>query len=551
MTLWITAWAVLFFGIVSAGATGTPLPGEVRDLIRGKVRDSAFGCRGELVCGAALLPDIYARSGFEPLWTAKKGRELLRVLERADQEGLRSGDYHVETLRRLLEAGSGGKTEAEDLADLDILLTDGFLLYGSHLLAGRVDPETVHPDWIPSSRHMDLASVLHRALHEGVEPVLDSLRPPHDGYAAMRDALARYRELADRGGWPQLSAGSSLRFGDRSSRVATLRTQLLVRGDLASEAGSAGERDLFDAALRQSVIRFQIRHGLKRDGIVGPKTRQALNVGVRDRVRQLEVNLERWRWIGAELGDRYVLVNIADFSLELVEKGVTVMEMPVVVGKNYRQTPVFSRKIQYLVFNPYWNVPHSLASRDILDKVRRNAEYLEEEGFEIFDSWSRDATPLDPADIDWSAVSSAGFPYRLRQKPGPKNALGRVKFMFPNRFAVYLHDTPSRSLFARRVRNFSSGCIRVERPLDLAAQLLRDQPGWSFAEIKALVESGENKSVSLKRLVPVHLQYWTAWADAGGSVNFRRDIYGRDQALSTALQQRVPINRELARRQGG
>ncbi|HKK33886.1 MAG TPA: L,D-transpeptidase family protein [Desulfomicrobiaceae bacterium] len=537
---------VLFFGSVPARAADVPESETVRELIRVKVDGNAFDCRGEMVCGAALLPELYARTGFEPLWTPQRGRELLRVLDQADRDGLEARDYHFDALDRMLGRVERQEADAEVRADLDILLTDGFLLFGSHLLAGRVDPETVHPDWIPFSRHADLSAVLYRALRDGVAEVLDSLRPPHAGYESMREALDRYRDLAARGGWPRLAEGPSLHVGERSSRVLVLRIQLALRGDFSGKRPDRTNRDLFEADLESAVLRFQARHGLEEDGVVGPKTRAALNVSVQDRVRQLEVNLERWRWIGAELGDRYILVNIADFRLKLVEDGDTVMEMPVVVGKNYRQTPVFSKKIQYLVFNPYWNVPHSLASKDILGKVRRDPEYLEKQGFEVFDSWSRDARPLDPAKIDWSMVSSSEFPYRLRQKPGAANALGRVKFMFPNRFAVYLHDTPGKSLFSRQVRNFSSGCIRVQRPLELAARLLQDQPGWSLEEIRELLASGTNRSVSLERLVPVHLQYWTAWADEEGRVNFRKDIYGRDGVLGTALRRRAPLNRELA-----
>ena len=521
---------------------------EVRELLRLKVENSGFGCRGEMVCGTELLPDLYSGSDFAPLWNEVQGRELVNVLANATQEGFRPEDYHYGVLAELLDAASGGAADADHLADLDILLTDGFLLYASHILAGRVDPETVHPDWIPAGRTMDLRELLHRGLSRGIAGVLDELRPPHAGYLAMRDALAAYRNLAELGGWPVLAPGPSLRLEDSGSGVRALRRRLAMEGDLVETSGLEGNGTtaMFDAGLEQAVMRFQARHGLEQDGVVGPRTRAALNVPVAERVRQLEINLERWRWIAAELGDKYVLVNIADFRLQVVENGTTVLEMPVVVGKNYRQTPVFSKKMQYLVLNPYWNVPHSLASEDVLAKVRRNPDYLVSQGFEVFDSWSRDATPMDVSGIDWNSISSARFPYRLRQKPGPENALGRIKFMFPNRFAVYLHDTPSKSLFSRSVRNFSSGCIRVQRPVQLAAYLLQDQPGWSEEEIRAVIEAGEQKSISLKRMVPVHLQYWTAWVDEQGAVNFRQDIYGRDQALQAALDKRPSPGRELA-----
>ena len=532
---------------VSAASEGSD--DAVRELLRLKVENSGFGCRGEMVCGTELLPALYSEGDFAPLWTESRAGELVAELANAGREGLRPNDYHYEILVELLNSFPRTGEDATHRADLDILLTDAFLLYGSHLLAGRVDPETVHPDWVPASRTKDLRQALQRALAQGVTQELNVLRPPHAGYAAMRDALARYRKFADEGGWPELPAGPSLRAGDVVFGIGILRTRLAIEGDYTGiPAEGANER--YDEELKRAVIRFQARNGLVQDGVVGPATRKALNVSAAERVRQLEVNLERWRWIAAELGDRYVLVNIADFSLELVDNGTVAMEMPVVVGKNYRQTPVFSKKIQYMVFNPYWNVPHKLAAEDILTKVKRNPEYLQQQGFEVFDSWSRDAAPLDPETIDWEAVTPGSFPYRLRQKPGASNALGRVKFMFPNRFAVYLHDTPSKRLFSRPVRNFSSGCIRVQKPVELAAYLLRDQPGWSEEKIRELIESQEQKSVSLKRLVPVHLQYWTAWVGEDGTVNFRKDIYGRDQILEAALRKRPPMNRELAVHQG-
>jgi murein L,D-transpeptidase YcbB/YkuD len=299
-----------------------------------------------------------------------------------------------------------------------------------------------------------------------------------------------------------------------------------------------------DTALHEAVQRFQERHGLTVDGAVGPATRAALNVPVEERIEQITLNLERWRWLPADLGRLHVRVNIAGFDLRVVEEGTDRLQMRVVAGRAYRQTPVFSDQISYLVLNPYWHVPHSIAVKDKLPDFRRDPSLVSKLGYEVFRGWGADATPIDPSTIDWNAVSASSFPYRLRQRPGPQNALGQVKFMFPNAHSIYLHDTPSRALFGQAERNFSSGCIRVEHPLDLAAVLLRHNEGWTRERIESTVGNDTEKTVVLPEKVPVHLLYWTAWATADGPVHFRRDVYDRDEAVHSALA--APLDREAA-----
>ena len=311
-----------------------------------------------------------------------------------------------------------------------------------------------------------------------------------------------------------------------------LRRRLRATGDLTGPPASDSFR--FDATLRRAIARFQERHGLAIDGVVGPTTRAALNVPVEARLRQIEVNMERWRWLPRDLGDPHVRVNIADFWLRVVEGGAPALQMRVVVGTRYRQTPVFSDRISYLVFNPYWHVPPRIATQDKLPEFRRDPSLVSRLGFELLDGWGSDARIVDPSTIDWGRLSAANFPYHLRQRPGPANALGRVKFMFPNRHNVYLHDTPARSLFGRTERGFSSGCIRVERPVDLATYLLRDNDGWTEARVRTAMSQTTEQTVVLRRKVPVHLLYWTAWPE-DGSLHFRTDIYRRDEAVASAL----------------
>jgi murein L,D-transpeptidase YcbB/YkuD len=270
--------------------------------------------------------------------------------------------------------------------------------------------------------------------------------------------------------------------------------------------------------------------------VVGPKTIRELNVSVEERVRQIELNLERLRWSFRNLGSQYILVNIADYRLEVVEDGKTVLAMKVIVGKPYWHTPVFSAEMTYLEINPTWNVPDSILQDDLLPKIKNDPTYFTEQDFTVLDGWGENAERIDPLFIDWTTVSGEDFPYRLRQEPGPRNPLGRIKFMFPNEFNVYLHDTPHRALFEKNVRTFSHGCIRLSQPIDAAVYLLQNDHEWTKEKILEAVDSGETQIVRLKHPVRVHILYLTAWVDTNGLVQFREDIYSRDERLDKALK---------------
>ncbi len=484
----------------------------------------------------------------EPHWIGPSGPtahadSLIAVLKDAPRDGLRPADYHVPTLDSLRSTlrstyKSSGTLDERLLAEFDRLCTDAFLRYGSHLLQGNVDPVKITPTWTFSQRQTDLRRRLVDALENGtIRDAFDELRPDHPEYVQLTRALQRYRRLAAAGGWPALSDGPKLEMGAEGDRVATLRARLRATEDLTATEEDAPEQ--FDAPLKEAVGRFQKRHGLEPDGVVGGGTQTALNVPVERRIEQLEVNLERWRWLPADLSERYVLVNIAGFSLRVMEGQTEGLRMRVVTGKPYRQTPVFSDAISYLAFSPYWHVPPRLASRDKLPEFQRNPDLVSQQGFEVFRGWEADAQPIGPATIDWSSLSAANFPYRLRQKPGAQNALGQVKFMFPNRHNVYLHDTPSRVLFAQSERGFSSGCIRVEKPAELAEYLLRDNEGWTPQRIRGVMGQDREQTVVLRKKVPVHLLYWTSWME-DDAVQFRSDIYKRDAGVASALSAPPP-----------
>ena len=535
-----------------AAATGLASVG-LRELLRTRIEQTGIPpvitVGEELIHASTVLPLFYERRGYQPAWNTDEGplshgESLVKALSRADLESLNPNDYHRSRIEGVLgeiqkNRAQGKAINPRRLVDLELLLTDAFLIYASHLLAGKVNPETIDPEWHARRRERDIAVVLQDALEQDqIQKALEDLLPQHEGYSRLKQALLRYREIAAHGDWPQVPPGLILRKGDRGERVIALRRRLIRSGDLAAHFAEAG--DEFDAGLEKAVLRFQERHGLEVDGLVGPATLSALNVSVQDRLRQITLNLERWRWLPQDLGKCHIIANIASFWLEVVDGEALPLAMRLVVGKPYRRTPVFSDMVSYLVLSPYWHVPPSIASKDILPLVRQDPEYLTRNSIKVFRGWGADTKEVDPKTIDWQKVSAAGFPFRFRQDPGPSNPLGTVKFMFPNKFNVYLHGTSSQGYFQKATRAFSSGCIRLERPIELAEYLLRADPRWTRETIVATAEKGLEHTVHLSPAVPVHLLYWTAWVDKDGIVHFQSDVYGRDAALDSALRESPP-----------
>lgn len=535
--------------LVEGGPAEAPLEIEVRELLKNRI--ASLGPPSLQLHVASLetvapIERFYAARDYRPAWLNGKGLtpeawDLLKVIRGASEEGLCSRDYHreeVETLYPGVERSlsSQGFTDPRPLVDLDLLLTDAFFLYALHCAEGRVPVADTAREGFSKRSPLDPVPLLQEGLRKGIGKILRELLPGEAVYARTRGALALYREILGKGGWPLVPTGAPLREGDRDSRVKVLRERLTVTGDYVGE--KTEDPDLFDGYLGRAVRRFQARHGLGVDGVVGNATSMALNAPVEERIEQILLNMERWRWLPRSLGSSHILVNMADFDLRVVEEGRPVLRMRVIVGKDYRQTPVLSDRIRYLVLNPYWHVPHMIAVEDMLPQIRKDPEYLRRERVQVFRGWGNEAQEVDPAAIDWSRLGETRFPYRLRQEPGPQNALGQIKFMFPNRFGVYLHDTPKRSLFNRAERLFSSGCIRIEKPLELAAYLLREDPRWTMETLQAALAEKRDEKVMLPRPEPIHLLYCTAWAEPDGTVHFRRDIYGRDRALAEALNGR-------------
>lgn len=479
------------------------------------------------------LRQAYRARGYRPFWLdgdAAAGRALHEALSRAAEEGLDPDDYTVAGLEGRLVEGS-----ATARADLDVLLSMLLVRYATDLRHGRLAPRRLDPELFAQPRSIDVTAILARAAaSEDLAAHLSALAPANAPYRRLRRALSDYRRMAQNGGWQPMADGPALKPGMRGPAVAALRRRLIAEG-WTSDGGWNGDADLFDPGLVLALQQFQRNRLLEADAVVGAKTMAALNVPVTERMRQIMLNMERWRWMPDDLGSFYVIVNMAAYELEAIDSGSIALRMKVVVGKPYRRTPVFSDRIRYLEFNPVWTVPVKIASQDLVPKQIADPGYLQRNGFRMFDGWSGGAQEIDLDTVNWQQYRGRRLPFRLQQMPGKTNALGRVKFMFPNQHDVYLHDTAHPELFSRTLRSFSSGCIRVEKPLELAALLLRDTKGWDREAIDKVLAGEATRVVNLAAPVPVYLTYRTAWLGDGGTVHFAPDIYDRDRELYDAL----------------
>ena len=529
--------AILFAALL-AGLAGSHAslraqdPAAAAEALRVRVErlraDGFIESAGDTIAAAAVA-EFYEARAFQPAWRdGSRASAIIAAVMSMEAEGLVPTDYHARPLKALQAVGPRSPS---DTAALDLLLTSALYRIAHDLRHGRADRSLIDARWHVESGAppVDGARLAALADARDLAAAIDSLRPAHAIYTGMRTALARYRAIRDEGGWPQLPDGPSMRRDSAAGPIALLHRRLAIEG-YVEPAGEAGP-PAFDEALKTAVIAFQHTHGLNEDGIVGPATRAELDVTVDQRIDALRVNMERARWILPGLADRFVAVNIAGQKVYYVENGQTLFETRAIVGASYTRTPVFADTMRYIVINPTWTVPRSI-SRETLAGIRSDPDYLATHRIVIID---RAENRVDPSTIDFGAYTAATFPWVFRQLPGPLNSLGRIKFMFPNRYDVYLHDTPSRSLFEREVRTFSHGCIRVENPFRLAELVLAGQTGGDQASLMRIVASNRTGTVQLERPIPVLILYWTASADLHGEIHFYRDIYGRDGAVLSAL----------------
>ncbi|RMF38002.1 MAG: murein L,D-transpeptidase [Alphaproteobacteria bacterium] len=504
-----------------------PLKGALR---RARLKDEAVDA-------------FYAGRDSRPFWTAGTGawaRALLRTIEASDRHGLAPSRYHPARLRKLLAAG-GPEAEAAFMK--------AYLAFGRDISSGQIAPRSADREIHIPLRRPASQALLSR-LRGSPPGDFFGLAPQTKEYAKLVAELARVRKLVERdAAIGKVPRGRLMRLGTRSRRVLALRKRLaavmrdrlgandssiLGRERLTATIAPEGDAEVYDATLEAAVKEFQTRSRLKPDGVVGPATLAALNASAADRYGQILVNLERIRWLHRDPEERHIFVNQADFSMEFMDRGRLVLDSRVIVGKRGHETPEFIDEMDHMIVNPSWHVPVSIATKEILPRLKKDPSYLARHNMQIVPR-GRHPVP-DGVTTDYSQYSVGNFPFSIRQRPSARNALGRVKFMFPNQFSVYLHDTPTKRLFERDVRAFSHGCVRVQRPFDLAYALLQGQVDDPEATFKAWLRSGRERRVDLKRTVKVYLTYRTVFVDRNGDIQYRADIYGRDARVLKALR---------------
>lgn len=485
------------------------------------------------------LADLYTGNKLQPFWVkdgqpSPRAADTLAVLEAAKVHGLDPADYFIDKIHKYWD---GKSTTA--VVRRDILLTLGMMRYVADQQEGRMEPHKIDPELFASSRdvEVDWGPLMKTAFEApDMSSFLAQQAPPFLQYSELMKKLMAYRILAANGGWPPVSEGETLKPGVEDQRVLRVKNRLAITGDLAGENKDGA---VFDTALEAAVKRFQKRHNLSSDGVVGNQTLAAMNVSIESKIDQIILNMERYRWLKrTRMKDRLVAVNIAGFEAIAGKSGAIEVRMPVIVGKTYHKTPVFSDTIKYVVFNPYWTQPPSIARDETLPKLKKDPHYLAKKNMRLFQGWGSDSPELDPTTIDWHKVSKKNMNrYRVRQDPGPNNALGTLKIIFPNPHNVYLHDTPTHSLFKKEHRAFSHGCIRMDRPAEMASWVLGgDEKGWGLARVNEIIASRKRQVAVLDQPVPVYILYRTVFVNPEDDrLYFYADVYGRDKLLSTAL----------------
>jgi murein L,D-transpeptidase YcbB/YkuD len=497
-----------------------------------------------------LTQQFYERRQHAPAWlkgTAPRPTvaELIAALSAASEEGLDPQLYNVSLLEQKRQTASQGFLskrgfEPAEAGEHDVWLTYLYLKYASDLADGLSDLARADAKWQIRPEKFDPAASLEDALARNrIEESLRELTPDNPQYLALRRVLAEYRTQAAGGGWPTVPANLRLAPGQKSRNVALIAQRLSASGDYKGPAINTGATATYSTDLQEAVKRFQRRHGVTDDGIVSAPVVAEMNVPIDRRISQITLNLERWRWLPRDLGERHIVVNIPEYRLEVWERNQVPLAMRVVVGKQDTQTPIFNDVMTHLVFSPYWNVPPNIAEGETLPEILKDPGFLDRNSMEVLDS---DGNLIDPRSIDLADPAR----YRFRQRPGAHNSLGLVKFMFPNQYNVYLHDTPTDSLFARASRSFSHGCVRLENPMALAEYVLRDQPEWTRERIEEAMNAEQERTVKLRSAIPVYLGYFTARVSADGIMQFRRDVYDIDRRQTILLADRLSRLRKSA-----
>ncbi|MBZ0217052.1 MAG: L,D-transpeptidase family protein [Fimbriimonadaceae bacterium] len=480
------------------------------------------------------LQEFYAARDYRSFWIengklSAKARRVVFFLSRSATYGLDPEAYKSD----LLSFGFGEPASGSQTALAEIQMAEAVLLYARQAHSGRIAPRQASRNLDINPEMPDPSAILaDLAAAEDIKAQLISYNPPGPEFAALQEELARLKEVAATGGWVTIGAGNAIKPGMRDDRVITLKQRFGIPMPPPIIADPEQVR-LYDGEVVDAVKMFQLEHGLADDGVIGPATLNQLNMSVIDRIYQVLANMERRRWMPREMADFYVQVDVPGFKVRIMKNGEPIHETRVVVGKPNYQTAIFSDTMEMIVVNPYWNVPASIVAEEMLPRLREDPTYYSQRNFELRSGWDSREGALDPTKINWSEVTPGNIPYHWRQRPGRGNALGAVKFLFPNRHSIYLHDTPSKSLFERTTRAFSHGCIRVYKPLEFADALLTNEPNLNADRIRREI-GGENKTFVLENKIPIHITYITTWVE-NGRVIYRDDIYGHDRRVAAAL----------------
>jgi murein L,D-transpeptidase YcbB/YkuD len=504
---------------------------------------------------AGDMQALYQAANYEPIWLNRADSEALitqtlDLLSNASRDGLNPLNYDADKLKAMLpEALQLPPVAVRKLAAFDTAVSLSLLRYLHDLHYGRVSPHGINFNLkLREKKLIDLPALIIAGRSEGrIAQLPAAVEPKLDQYQKLKSALAHYRELAARTAPIKLELARSLRIGDTHPQLDELRQFLIQTGELPENPDpvKTPSAPLYDKELSEGVKRFQARHGLAADGILGKGTAATLNVPLTARATQIELAMERLRWLPDIGSGPYILVNIPAFQMwvsdDLSKSAPSPLSMRVVVGKAMKtQTPVLMAEMQFIDFMPYWNVPYSITKNEIIPKLIENPAYLNSENMEIVTAFSDQAKPV-PLNIESLLLLKQGL-LKIRQRPGKKNPLGKVKFMFPNKEDVYLHDTPSKSLFNRSARDFSHGCVRVEKPLELAEFALRNQPEWTRENIQLAMQAPKMKRIRLKKSIPILFFYTTTFVDENGEVAFYRDLYGHDTVLMEALKNPLDLS---------
>ena len=526
--------------------TNAGIASEIRSILeRDQTQTNTIFAHSPIHAKSHLLT-FYSERAFAPAWSAHleptcEALELRELIRQANYDGLLPEDYHLSPINELIDRFFGtGLLEERELALLDVLLSDAFIGYAYHLYRGKIHPEHVKGIWnIQTKRHEPrVLEKLNRALAtKKIREELFSLRPKFPIYDRMRTSMKKYAALArtytDQNR-PIPTTEKPLEIGQRYSQVPIVREKLIFWKDLEMYPVATDQDDLYDSILALGVKNFQRRNGLQADGIIGRATLEALNHSPETLMNKLSANMERIRWLPDTTLREFILVNIAGYSMDFISEQDTLLHSNAIVGKTYRKTPVFNAAMSYLVFSPTWTIPPTILKNDVIPSVQKNRAYLSQKNMRVLDHSGKE---INPDEISWNEISDSNFPYLIRQDPGPANSLGSVKFMFPNQYDVYIHDTPSRELFYREDRALSSGCIRIQKPFELAQLLLKDQPLWTDERIRGAMRQKTEQVVTLNRKIPVIVLYLTIWTDSNNRENVRKDIYNRDTELLHLLRQ--------------